>query len=69
MVLAAMPWTIKKNHRGKLEIPLRNERMFGLLNENRRASSRYDKLDSTFISFWYLALIAIALRDRSFNKA
>ena len=69
MVLAAMPCTIKKFNRGQSEIPLRSERMFGLLNENRRAAARYDKLDSTFMSFWYLALIAIAMRDRSFNKA
>ena len=41
--------------------------MFGLIKENRRAPTRYDKLDVTFLSFWYLAQLAIALRDSSVN--
>ena len=55
----------KKKYRRRNEV----ERMFGLMKENRRVATRYDKLDVTFISFWYLAQIAIALRDSSVNTA
>ena len=43
--------------------------MFGLMKENRRVTTRYDKLDVTSLTFWYLAQIAIALRDSSVNTA
>ena len=55
----------KKKYRRHNEV----ERMFGLMKENRRAATRYDKLDVTFLSFWYLAQIAIAPCDSSANTA
>ena len=38
------------------------ERLFRRLKGFRRLSSRFDKLDSSFIAFIYLALIFIAIR-------
>ncbi len=44
------------------------ERVFSRMKHYRKAATRYDRLDATFLANLQLALIAIQLKNTSKNK-
>ena len=44
------------------------ERVFNRMKHYRKAATRYDRLDATFLANLQLALIAIQLKNTSKNK-
>ncbi|MFR2856718.1 MAG: transposase [Bifidobacterium scardovii] len=59
------PWDYdRRAHKGRNMV----ERVFNRMKHYRKAATRYDRLDATFLANLQLALIAIQLKNTSKNK-